>query len=64
MGKVFKVGLIVPAGDGVPVGFSQETYHDPNHAPASLPCHQYDGWRRLSSEKATLKHGFLLPVAA
>ena len=26
--------------------------------PYSLPCHQYDGWRRLSSEKATLKHGF------
>ena len=25
MGTAFKVGLIVPAGDGVPVGFSQET---------------------------------------
>ena len=24
----------------------------------NLPCHQYDGWRRPSSGKATLKHGF------
>ena len=26
--------------------------------PPSVPCHQYDGWRRPSSGKATLKHGF------
>ena len=26
--------------------------------PLSLPCHQYNGWRRLSSGTATLKHGF------
>ena len=26
--------------------------------PTSLPCHQYNGWRRPSSGKATLKHGF------
>ena len=26
--------------------------------PPSLPCHQYNGWRRPSSGKATLKHGF------
>ena len=29
-----------------------------NMLPSGLPCHQYDGWCRSSSGKATLNHGF------
>ena len=61
MGTAFKVGLIVPAGDGVPVGFSRKTYHDLNHAPpACRAINMMAGAAR--HRKSHVKHGFFTAI--